>query len=233
MAGSRPAVGVVGLGTMGAGIVEVFARAGLGWSRPRSTTRHSNAGRRTSPGRPTGRSRGASSPRTTATPCSAGSRFAVGLAGLRDVDLVIEAVPEHLDLKQADLRRADKVCKPSAILATNTSSLSVTEIAVATDRPRPGGRHALLQPGADHEAGRDRPHRGHRAEVVADVEALCAPARQGRRDDQRPGRVRRERAAVRLPQPRGVDGRERVRHPRRHRRGDAARAAACRWARSR
>ena len=57
------------------------------------------------------------------------------LAALADVDLVVEAVPEHLDLKRAIFARMDEVCKPEAILATNTSSLSVTEIAVATHRP--------------------------------------------------------------------------------------------------
>src|SRR5215468_7572220 len=72
-------VGVVGLGTMGAGIAEVFARNG--------------------------------------------------------VDLVIEAVPERLDLKRSIFGELDRVCPPGAILATNTSSLSVTEIAVATGRP--------------------------------------------------------------------------------------------------
>jgi len=44
-------------------------------------------------------------------------------------------VPEHLDLKQSIFAELDKVCKPEAILATNTSSLSVTEISVATTRP--------------------------------------------------------------------------------------------------
>ena len=50
--------------------------------------------------------------------------FAVGLDALHDVDLVIEAVPEHLDLKQRIFAELDRVCKPEAILATNTSSLA-------------------------------------------------------------------------------------------------------------
>ena len=54
---------------------------------------------------------------------------------LADVDLVIEAVPERLDLKQKIFAELDKICKPDTILATNTSSLSVTEISVATTRP--------------------------------------------------------------------------------------------------
>ena len=50
--------------------------------------------------------------------------------------LVIEAVPEQLDLKKEIFAKLDSICGPDAILATNTSSLSVTEISVATDHPR-------------------------------------------------------------------------------------------------
>ena len=56
-------------------------------------------------------------------------------AALADCELVIEAVPERLDLKRRVFAELDKVCRPDAVLATNTSSLSVTEIAVATNRP--------------------------------------------------------------------------------------------------
>lgn len=50
-------------------------------------------------------------------------------------DLVIEAVPEKLDLKLDVFRTLDEVCRPGAVLATNTSSMSVTEIGAATKRP--------------------------------------------------------------------------------------------------
>jgi 3-hydroxybutyryl-CoA dehydrogenase len=65
------------------------------------------------------------------------ARVALGtsMEDLADCDLVIEAVPEHLDLKQEVFATLDKICGPDAILATNTSSLSVTEISVATGRP--------------------------------------------------------------------------------------------------
>lgn len=52
-----------------------------------------------------------------------------------DVDMVIEAIFENLQLKQDIFGQLDKICKPETILATNTSSLSVTEIASATQRP--------------------------------------------------------------------------------------------------
>ena len=55
------------------------------------------------------------------------------------------------------------IVAPDAILATNTSSLSVTEISAATSHARPGHRHALLQPGAGAEVRRGHPHRRHRA----------------------------------------------------------------------
>ncbi len=52
-----------------------------------------------------------------------------------DADLVIEAVPESLELKRSLFASLDRICKPEAVLATNTSSLSVGQIASATTRP--------------------------------------------------------------------------------------------------
>ncbi|MFZ1985641.1 MAG: 3-hydroxyacyl-CoA dehydrogenase NAD-binding domain-containing protein [Desulfatitalea sp.] len=54
---------------------------------------------------------------------------------LKDVDLVIEAVYESMDLKKEIFRKLDAICKPGAILATNTSYLNVDEIAAQTQRP--------------------------------------------------------------------------------------------------
>jgi len=54
---------------------------------------------------------------------------------LDDVDLVIEAAVENMEIKKQIFADLDKICKPEAILATNTSSLSITEIATATLRP--------------------------------------------------------------------------------------------------
>ncbi|HEX6968968.1 MAG TPA: 3-hydroxybutyryl-CoA dehydrogenase [Micromonosporaceae bacterium] len=135
MAREFNSVGVVGLGTMGAGIVEVFARNGIdvvavevsdaALERGRATLTRSTD-RAVARGKLTGDDRNALLSRVT---------FTVGLEALRDVDLVIEAVPEHLELKQRIFAELDRICKPEAILATNTSSLSVTEISVATTRP--------------------------------------------------------------------------------------------------
>jgi 3-hydroxybutyryl-CoA dehydrogenase len=53
----------------------------------------------------------------------------------KDADMVIEAAPEILDLKKSIFKQLDEICKPDAILATNTSSLPIGEIATATKRP--------------------------------------------------------------------------------------------------
>ena len=52
-----------------------------------------------------------------------------------DVDLVVEAVPEILDLKTSIFSELDEICKPDCILASNTSSISISTIANATSRP--------------------------------------------------------------------------------------------------
>jgi 3-hydroxybutyryl-CoA dehydrogenase len=128
-------VGVVGLGTMGAGIAEVMARNGLyvvgiepdeaGLERGRGHIEHST-GRAVSRGKLTEQERAAIFERLTLTS---------DLGALADADLVIEAIPEHLDLKAGLFAKLDAICPPETILATNTSALSVTEIAVATQRP--------------------------------------------------------------------------------------------------
>ncbi|HEX5533035.1 MAG TPA: 3-hydroxybutyryl-CoA dehydrogenase [Actinomycetales bacterium] len=129
-------VGVVGLGTMGAGIVEVFARSGLqvvGIERDEESVGRGRAHIEQSTGRAVKRGK-----------LSEGGqqellgriRFGTALEDLADVDLVVEAVPEHLDLKREIFGKLDSIVRPDAILATNTSSLSVTEISVATHNPR-------------------------------------------------------------------------------------------------
>ncbi|MFZ7112666.1 MAG: 3-hydroxyacyl-CoA dehydrogenase family protein [Desulfatiglandales bacterium] len=57
------------------------------------------------------------------------------MADLKDVDLVVEVVIEDLGLKKAVFKELDELCRPDVILASNTSSMSITEIAAATKRP--------------------------------------------------------------------------------------------------
>jgi 3-hydroxybutyryl-CoA dehydrogenase len=128
-------VGVVGLGTMGAGIAEVFARAGLSVVAVEIDEAAVERGRRhvaDSTGRAVARGKLTEDEQRGLQDRIS---YSTSLATLGDVDLVIEAVPEHLDLKQKIFTELDQICRPDTILATNTSSLSVTEISVATHRP--------------------------------------------------------------------------------------------------
>ncbi len=56
-------------------------------------------------------------------------------AGVKNVDLVVEAATENLDLKLKIFKQLDEVCSENTILSTNTSSISITQIAAATSRP--------------------------------------------------------------------------------------------------
>lgn len=56
-------------------------------------------------------------------------------AGVKDVDLVVEAASERVDLKLSIFQQLDEICKEDCILATNTSSISLTKIGAATKRP--------------------------------------------------------------------------------------------------
>jgi 3-hydroxybutyryl-CoA dehydrogenase len=128
-------VGVVGLGTMGAGIAQVGIQAGFDTVGREITDELAERGRATidryltrgvEKGRMTEDERTAALGRLTLT---------TELGDLADCDLVIEVVLEELDLKREVFAELDRVCRPDAVLATNTSALSVAEIAEATQRP--------------------------------------------------------------------------------------------------
>lgn len=61
--------------------------------------------------------------------------FTTKLEDLKDCDLIVEAIAENMDIKRQTFGSLDEICKDSTIFATNTSSLSVTEIASSTNRP--------------------------------------------------------------------------------------------------
>jgi 3-hydroxybutyryl-CoA dehydrogenase len=77
--------------------------------------------------------------------------------GASDADLVVEAATENREIKLKLFKQLSDLCKPEAILASNTSSISITEIAAATNRPGKGNRHALYEPGTRDETGRGDP----------------------------------------------------------------------------
>ncbi|HEV7709945.1 MAG TPA: 3-hydroxybutyryl-CoA dehydrogenase [Asanoa sp.] len=167
-------VGVVGLGTMGAGIVEVFARSGIDVVAVEITDAALERGQATMVG---SIDRAVAKGKMTAAERDeifARIGFAVGLGALHDVDLVIEAVPEQLKLKQGIFAELDRVCKPDAILATNTSSLSVTEISVATTRPNAVIGVHFFNPAPVMKLVEIVRTVVTAPDVVADVEALCA-----------------------------------------------------------
>jgi 3-hydroxybutyryl-CoA dehydrogenase len=128
-------VGVVGLGTMGAGIAQVCVQAGLETvgrevseelcDRARERIAHF-LGRGVEKGRLTADERDAALGRLTTT---------TDLADLAGCDVVIEAIVEELGAKQELFTALEAVVREDAILATNTSALSVTDVAHATQRP--------------------------------------------------------------------------------------------------
>jgi 3-hydroxybutyryl-CoA dehydrogenase len=128
-------VGVVGLGTMGAGIAQVSAQAGYETvgreismelaERGRGTIDH-YLSRAVEKDRMSVDERDAALGRLT---------LVTELDDLADCDLVIEAVLEELPLKREVFEELDRLTRADAILATNTSALSVAEIAEATERP--------------------------------------------------------------------------------------------------
>jgi 3-hydroxybutyryl-CoA dehydrogenase len=128
-------VAVLGAGTMGNGIAHVFARSGFNvilrdvdqrfLDRALGTI-SANLDREVKKGKLAESEKPAVLARLTATTDS---------AALARADFCVEAVPERLDLKLAVLREADSLLRPGVILASNTSSISVTTLAAATKRP--------------------------------------------------------------------------------------------------
>ncbi len=128
-------VGVIGAGTMGGGIAMAFANAGIpvtivekdagglerGLARIRSIYEKAAVK--------------SGAPAATAEDKINRIRGAIDLSALADADLIVEAVFENIDVKLSVFSELDKIAKPGAILATNTSALDVNTIAQATKRP--------------------------------------------------------------------------------------------------
>jgi 3-hydroxybutyryl-CoA dehydrogenase len=140
-------VGIVGLGTMGAGIAQVCARAGLRTIARELTPELGARGlgeieRRLE--REVERKRLTAADRDAALACLSVTDDLAELAGC---GLVIEAVVEELDVKRGLFEELDGLVTTEALLATNTSALSVGDIAAATQRPeRVLGMHFFNPP---------------------------------------------------------------------------------------
>jgi 3-hydroxybutyryl-CoA dehydrogenase len=128
-------VGVVGCGQMGAGIAEVCAKAGYTVMVREANDDFLQAG--------LARLNGSLDKAVARGKLAAAERDAVRariigtteMRGFAQCDLIIEAVPEDMKLKRQIFAEIDAVAPPHAILASNTSSLPVTEMAAATKRP--------------------------------------------------------------------------------------------------
>ncbi|MDO5740939.1 MAG: 3-hydroxybutyryl-CoA dehydrogenase [Ornithinimicrobium sp.] len=128
-------VAVIGLGTMGAGIVEVFARGGLRVIGVETTQEYADRGHAiltASTERAVAKGR---LEEAEATRILERVTITTDFTELAAADLVVEAVPEVLALKHEVFGRLDEILAPDAILASNTSSLSITQIAAGTKHP--------------------------------------------------------------------------------------------------
>ncbi|HSS47501.1 MAG TPA: 3-hydroxyacyl-CoA dehydrogenase NAD-binding domain-containing protein, partial [Thermoanaerobaculia bacterium] len=129
-------VGVLGSGLMGSGIAEVAARAGYDTVVREVTDELLDKG--------LGRIRGSMDKAVEKGKMEAGARDEAvsrlsgtvnDLSALADCDLVVEAIVENLEEKKKTFAALDEAVKAEAIFASNTSSLTITQIAMATKRP--------------------------------------------------------------------------------------------------
>ncbi len=135
-------VGVIGTGAMGLGITQVCAQSGIeviavkatqgAWDRAKSSLA-GGLGKAVERGKMTAEDRDATLSRVS---------FSANEHAVADCDLVIESIIEDLETKKALFRRLEHVCRPDALLTTNTSTLSVTAMmAVCKHRDRVAGLH--------------------------------------------------------------------------------------------
>ena len=129
-------VGVIGAGTMGNGIAQVFAMNGRSvvlvdvdqGYLDRATANMTKSVRKMA-------EKGGKDPAAAEADLKTKVRTTTDLESLAGVDLAIEAIIEQKDVKLELFRKLDRICPPAAILASNTSSISLTVIAAATKRP--------------------------------------------------------------------------------------------------
>ena len=126
---------VLGAGTMGMGIAQVFAEAGKTvivrdiaeeFNKRGEGVVTKNMEKKVAKGKITEDEKNAVLGRIS---------YTLELADAKDCDLVVEAAIEVLDIKKSIFKEPDEICKPETILASNTSSISITAIAAATKRP--------------------------------------------------------------------------------------------------
>ncbi len=128
-------IGVVGAGTMGGGIAQVLAQKGCSVILCDSVSSQLEKAQKSierNLSRDVEKNRLDPSGRALVLEHI---QFQTGLASLEEAELVIEAVSEELELKREILMQLDRMCRAHTILATNTSSISITRLAATTQRP--------------------------------------------------------------------------------------------------
>lgn len=127
-------VGIIGAGTMGNGIAQAFASSGFKVIMQDISEQGVNQGLATigssldrliKSEKISKADKSATLERVTAT---------TDMSSMKDVDLVVESASENVEIKTQVFTELDRICKPGAILASNTSSISLTKIAAATNR---------------------------------------------------------------------------------------------------
>jgi 3-hydroxyacyl-CoA dehydrogenase len=140
------AAAVVGGGTMGSGIAMTYANAGIPVILKEASSDASDRAMET-----IRRTYAGAVQKGRVEPHAAAQRLAlihpsITYDGFGDVDIVVEAVFEDIDLKRQVFAELDRVCRPGAVLATNTSTLDVDRIASATSRPAQVIGHHFFAP---------------------------------------------------------------------------------------
>ena len=195
-------VGIVGSGIMGSGIAETAASSGFEVvlrSRSQNTADATVAGmeksldRQVDKGKKTEDERDATLARVTATS---------DLGALAGCDLVIESVVEDLAVKKQLFNELDRICGEDTILATNTSTLPVVELAMETGRPdKVCGVHFFNPAPVMSLVELVRPMTAS-DETIAAARAVRRGVREDPRGGEGPGRVHRQRPLVPLPEQR-------------------------------
>jgi 3-hydroxybutyryl-CoA dehydrogenase len=128
-------IGVIGAGTMGSGIAQVCAMAGYPVVMQDLSDAALDRARTSMQGSLARLVKKATLTEAQAAEATARIATATALDQLADCDIVIEAIVERLDVKAGVLKQLDGICRVDAVFASNTSSISLTELAAASTHP--------------------------------------------------------------------------------------------------
>jgi 3-hydroxybutyryl-CoA dehydrogenase len=159
-------VGVIGAGQMGNGIAHVCALAGLDVRLHDVSEEKINAGLATITGNMARQVSKGAIPDDDRQAALARIKPAPTYDGLNDCDIVIEAASENEEVKRKIFSQLCPALRPHAMIATNTSSISITRLAASTGPAGALHRHPLHEPGAGDAARRADPRHRHRRDHV-------------------------------------------------------------------